>query len=117
MDSKRLRLILIGVIALAVLGFGYALLTAIQKEDKQERWDILDKLRRDGEPAPDRDPMWFNPSGVLNPERAAYVRTLGQIDLIFAFIVSVVLFREKASARDVTGVALIAFGLALIVLG
>lgn len=76
MDSKRLRLILIGVIALAVLGFGYALLNAIQKEDKQERWDILDKLRRDGEPAPDRDPMWFNPSGVLNPERAAYVRRL-----------------------------------------
>lgn len=50
-------------------------------------------------------------------ERAAYVRTLGQIDLVFAFIVSVVVFREKASVRDVTGVALIAFGLALIVLG
>ena len=50
-------------------------------------------------------------------ERAAYVRALGQIDLIFAFVVSVVFFRERASVRDVSGVVLIAAGLLLIVLG
>ena len=49
-------------------------------------------------------------------ERAAYVRTLGQIDLIFAFVVSTLIFRERATARDVVGVALIATGLALVVL-
>ncbi len=76
MDNKRLRLIVIGAIALAVLGFGYALYSAIQKEDQQERWDVLDKLRRDGEPAPDADPFFQNPYGVYNPERLAYIRRL-----------------------------------------
>ncbi len=76
MDSNRLRLIIIGVVALAVLGFGYALFTAIQKEGKQERWDILDKLRREGEPPPDRDPLWFGSGQPLSPERAVYIRRL-----------------------------------------
>ena len=74
MDPKRLRLLIIGAIVVAVLGFGYALYSALQKESQQERWDVLDKLRKDGEP--DADPIWQNPYGVYNPERVAYIRRL-----------------------------------------
>ncbi len=72
--AKRLRLIIISVVVLAVLGFALALYLAIEKEGQQERWDVFEQLRKDGEPT--QDPVWENPYSVYNPERAAYVRKL-----------------------------------------
>ena len=39
--------------------------------------------------------------------QAAYVRALGQIELIFTFIASVFFFREKVSATEIIGVLLL----------
>ena len=57
---------------------------------------------------------WFS---AMTLQNAAYVRALGQIELVFTFITSRLLFREETSAREVTGVALVVCGLLILVLG
>ena len=42
---------------------------------------------------------------------AAYVRSLGQIELIFSLAVSVLVFHEKVNAREILGIALLAAGI------
>ena len=56
---------------------------------------------------------WFS---AMTLERAAYVRALGQIELLFAFAAGAFFLREKVRKREALGAALVAAGLVLIVL-
>ncbi|MES2843621.1 MAG: DMT family transporter [Pseudomonadota bacterium] len=55
---------------------------------------------------------WFVALAMMN---AAYVRSVGQVELIFAALVSVLVFREKITLREVLGMALLACGIVGIV--
>lgn len=57
---------------------------------------------------------WFT---AMTLQNAAYVRALGQIELVFTFAVSWFWFREQANAKEVAGVLLIIGGLIVLVLG
>jgi drug/metabolite transporter (DMT)-like permease len=57
---------------------------------------------------------WFTAFAI---ESAARVRTLGLVELFFASVVSMKLFRERLSAREMAGMALIATGIAGVTLG
>ncbi|MCE7997306.1 MAG: EamA family transporter [Rhodobiaceae bacterium] len=57
---------------------------------------------------------WFT---AMTLQNAAYVRALGQIELVFTFAVSWFWFRERANAKEVAGVLLIIGGLIVLVLG
>ena len=57
---------------------------------------------------------WFTAFAI---EAAANVRTLGLVELIFSYVVSLKLFREKLSAMELGGMALIAIGIVVITLG
>lgn len=54
---------------------------------------------------------WFT---ALTLERAAYVRAVGQVELLFTFAVSIIIFRERARLRDVSGAALLVAGIVLL---
>ncbi len=54
---------------------------------------------------------WFT---ALTLERAAYVRAVGQVELLFTFAVSIVVFRERARLRDVSGATLLVTGIVLL---
>ena len=56
---------------------------------------------------------WFTAFTLQN---AAYVRALGQVELIFTFIASVFYFREKISKAELAGMALIVSAIILILL-
>jgi drug/metabolite transporter (DMT)-like permease len=56
---------------------------------------------------------WFSAFTLQN---ATYVRALGQIELIFTFIVTVLFFREKVSPAEIAGIALIAAAIVIILL-
>ncbi len=56
---------------------------------------------------------WFTAFTLQN---AAYVRALGQIELIFTFIVSIFYFREKITKLELLGIILIASAVILILL-
>jgi hypothetical protein len=72
--AAQIRLLLIGVIVLAVGGLGYAILRAKSEEASLERWDVASELRRELEPQ--QDPFWVNPQGVYNPERERLLKAL-----------------------------------------
>jgi drug/metabolite transporter (DMT)-like permease len=57
---------------------------------------------------------WFTAFAI---EAAANVRTLGLVELLFAYLVSLKLFRERLSAMELGGMALIALGIVVITLG
>ena len=57
---------------------------------------------------------WFTAFAI---EAAANVRTLGLVELIFSYVVSLKLFREKLSAMELGGMALIALGIVIVTLG
>jgi len=57
---------------------------------------------------------WFT---AMTLENAAYVRALGQVELVFTFAVSWIWFRERSNAREISGVLLIVAGLIVLVLG
>ena len=57
---------------------------------------------------------WFTAFAI---EAAANVRTLGLVELIFSYVVSLKLFREKLSNLELGGMALIALGIVVITLG
>jgi drug/metabolite transporter (DMT)-like permease len=57
---------------------------------------------------------WFTAFAI---EAAANVRTLGLVELLFSYVVSLKLFREKLSAMELGGMALIALGIVVITLG
>jgi drug/metabolite transporter (DMT)-like permease len=56
---------------------------------------------------------WFTAFAI---EPAAHVRTLGLIELVFSYAVSLKLFREKLSRRELAGMGLLALGVVLITL-
>ena len=56
---------------------------------------------------------WFT---AMTLERAAYVRALGQIELLFAFFVTLVIFREKVRMSEMLGAATVVFGLVLLLI-
>lgn len=56
---------------------------------------------------------WFTAFTLQN---AAYVRAVGQIELIFTFLASVFYFREKVSRIEMIGIALIASAILMILL-
>ena len=58
---------------------------------------------------------WFT---AFTLQKAAYVRALGQSELLFTFIATLLFFREKVTLSDTTGVILITAGIIiLLVLG
>ncbi len=57
---------------------------------------------------------WFT---AMTLEKVAYVRALGQVELIFTFIVSWWFFREKLLPGEIVGTVLIAGGIVLLLLG
>ena len=56
---------------------------------------------------------WFTAFTLQN---ATYVRALGQIELIFTFVVTVLVFREKVSSTEIGGIGLIAAGILVLLL-
>lgn len=56
---------------------------------------------------------WFSAFTLQN---ATYVRALGQIELIFTFVVTLLVFRERVSAKEIAGIALIIVSIILILL-
>ncbi len=56
---------------------------------------------------------WFS---AFTLQTAAYVRALGQIELVFTFIATILVFREKVSRLEITGIVLIIAAVVLILL-
>ncbi len=54
---------------------------------------------------------WFSAMTLHN---AAYVKAVGQIELVFSIITSIIIFREKASMREFIGIILVSFGIILL---
>ena len=57
---------------------------------------------------------WFT---AFTMQNAAYVRALGQIELVFTFFASVVIFRETTNRMELTGILLVVAGILTLVLG
>ena len=55
---------------------------------------------------------WFIAFTMTN---AAFVRALGQIELLFTFLASVLIFREKVSRKEIVGVMLLVVGIVVLV--
>jgi len=56
---------------------------------------------------------WFTAFAL---ENAAYVKALGQIELVFALATSTLIFKEKTNRAELLGIALVVAGLVLVVL-
>ena len=56
---------------------------------------------------------WFTAMTIQN---AAYVRALGQIELVFTFIAARVVFRERARASETAGIVLVVAGILILLL-
>ena len=56
---------------------------------------------------------WFT---AFSAQNAAYVRALGQIELIFTFIASIVFFKEKSNYVEVFGIFLIILAIIILLL-
>jgi len=56
---------------------------------------------------------WFS---AVTLQNAGYVRAVGQVELIFAFLTSAIFFRERTTAGEFAGIALIVVGI-LVLLG
>ena len=54
---------------------------------------------------------WFT---AFTLENAALVRAVGQIELVFTFIASVMFFREKSAPLEIVGILLVIAGILLI---
>ena len=57
---------------------------------------------------------WFT---AMTLENAAYVRAVGQVELVFTFIASHFFFRERSTALEVGGILLIVAGVVILLLG
>ncbi|WP_121062089.1 DMT family transporter [Chachezhania antarctica] len=49
-------------------------------------------------------------------QTAAYVKAVGQVELVFSLIASVLFFREKISAREMAGIALLGLSILILIL-
>ena len=57
---------------------------------------------------------WFT---AMTVERAAYVKALGQVEFVFALAVSTLFFRERTTRIELLGMALVAGGVVILLLG
>ena len=57
---------------------------------------------------------WFT---AMTLENAAYVRAVGQIELVFTFMASYFFFRERSNALELAGILLIVGGIVILLLG
>ena len=56
---------------------------------------------------------WFTAMTIQN---AAYVRALGQIELLFTFAVSLLFFKEQTNVKEISGILLICSGILMLLL-
>jgi drug/metabolite transporter (DMT)-like permease len=56
---------------------------------------------------------WFT---AFTLQTAAYVQAVGQIELIFSLMASVLFFKEKVSARELTGIGFLALSILAFIL-
>ena len=56
---------------------------------------------------------WFT---AVTIENAAHVRALGQVELLFALIVSGLFFKEKTTRMELVGIAVIILGIVILLL-
>ncbi|PCJ75863.1 MAG: hypothetical protein COA53_05245 [Rhodobacteraceae bacterium] len=56
---------------------------------------------------------WFS---AMTLQNAAYVKAVGQVELLFSFAVSVLVFKERSSGREVGGILLVSLGILLLLL-
>jgi drug/metabolite transporter (DMT)-like permease len=54
---------------------------------------------------------WFT---AMTVERAAYVKGLGQVEFLFALLISTLFFRERTTAVEILGMALLAGGVVIL---
>ena len=57
---------------------------------------------------------WFT---AMTLENAAYVRAVGQVELVFTFIASYFFFRERSTAPELAGILLVVAGIVILLLG
>ncbi|MCY4454144.1 MAG: DMT family transporter [Immundisolibacterales bacterium] len=57
---------------------------------------------------------WFS---AMTLENAAYVRAVGQVELVFTFIASYFFFRERSTPLEIGGILLIVAGIVILLLG
>ena len=57
---------------------------------------------------------WFTAMALQN---AAYVRAVGQVELLFTFLTSVIVFKEKVTVNEVFGTVLIVGGILVLLFG
>jgi drug/metabolite transporter (DMT)-like permease len=56
---------------------------------------------------------WFS---AMTLQKAAYVRTLGQVELVLSLLVSYLVFREKSTRYEILGMAMIVAGIVILLL-
>jgi uncharacterized membrane protein len=56
---------------------------------------------------------WFN---AMTLENAAYVRTLGQVELILSLLTSYVVFKERSTRYEIVGMVMIVIGIIILLL-
>ena len=56
---------------------------------------------------------WFT---AMTVERAAYVKALGQVELLFTLALSVLFFKERSTPKELSGVALVAGSIVVLLL-
>ena len=56
---------------------------------------------------------WFTAMTIQN---AAYVRALGQVELLFTFAVSLIFFKERTNAKEIIGILLVCSGILILLL-
>lgn len=84
--------------------------------DRAQLWLVLREWRRAapvGAVGMACSVCWFTAFALQN---AAYVRALGQVELIFTFAASVLIFRERPRATEVAGMVLVAAAIVLLLL-
>lgn len=57
---------------------------------------------------------WFT---AFTMQNAAYVRAVGQIELVFTFVASVMFFKERTRPAEVFGILLVVAGILILILG
>ena len=56
---------------------------------------------------------WFT---AVTVERAAYVKSLGQVEFLFALVISTLFFRERTTGLELAGMMLVAVGVVVLLL-
>ncbi|MEK6205635.1 MAG: EamA family transporter, partial [Amylibacter sp.] len=56
---------------------------------------------------------WFMAFTLQN---AAYVKALGQIELVFTFLASYLIFKERSTGREIIGISLVVISILLLIL-